>query len=42
MENPLIAYNGINNQYGTFQIAQPTPSMVELAQWFNENGNKNK
>jgi hypothetical protein len=42
MENPLIAYNGINSQYGTFQIAPPTPSMVELATWFNENGNRSK
>jgi hypothetical protein len=42
MENPLIAYNTINNQYGTFQIAPPTTSMIELSQWFKENGNKNK
>ncbi len=42
MENPLIAYNGINNQYGSFQIAPPTTSMVELAQWFNDNGDKSK
>jgi len=42
MENPLIAYNGINNQYGEFQIAPPTSSMIELAQWFNDNGDKNK
>ena len=42
MENPLIAYNGINNQYGSFQISPPTPSMVDLAQWFNDHGDKSK
>jgi hypothetical protein len=42
MENPLIAYNGITNQYGSFQIAPPTSSEVDLANWFNENGNKSK
>ena len=42
MENPLIAYNGISNQYGSFQIAPPTSSDVDLAYWFNENGNRSK
>ena len=42
MENPLIAYNGIENQYGAFQIAPPTTSMIELAQWFNDHGDKSK
>jgi 4-amino-4-deoxy-L-arabinose transferase-like glycosyltransferase len=41
MENPQIAYNNIENQYGTLQIT-PTDSMVDLANWFDKNGNKNK
>lgn len=42
MENPLIAYNGINNQYGSVQIAPPTSSMEDLALWFNDHGDKSK
>lgn len=42
MDNPQIAYNAITNQYGTFQIAIPTDSMVDLANWFNLNGNRSK
>lgn len=42
IENPLIAYNEINNQYGAFQIAPPTPEDVDLSIWFNEHGDKSK
>ena len=42
VENPLIASFEVTNQYGAFQIAPPSPSEMDLAMWFNENGNKSK
>lgn len=32
----------VENQYGKLEIAPPSTSMVDLASWFNENGDKNK
>ena len=32
----------ISNQYGTFQIAPPSSSEIDLARWFNEYGDKSK
>ncbi|MGP8189770.1 MAG: hypothetical protein ACLQG5_07640 [Methanobacterium sp.] len=42
VENPLISSFEINNQFGAFQIAPPSPSEVDLANWFNINGDKSK
>ena len=42
VENPLIASFEVTNQYGSFQIAPPSPSEMDLAMWFNENGNKSE
>jgi asparagine N-glycosylation enzyme membrane subunit Stt3 len=42
MENPLIATDVISNQYGVFQISPPSPSDVDLANWFKEHGDKSK
>lgn len=42
VENPSISTFVIKNQYGTFQIAPPTSSEVDLANWFNGNGDKTK
>ncbi len=32
----------ISNQYGTFQIAPPSSTEIDLARWFNEYGDKSK
>lgn len=42
MDSPQIAYSGVSNQYGYIQTAPPTSSMVEMADWFQANGNRNK
>ena len=42
VENPLITSNEVSNQYGTFQIAPPSASEIDLARWFNQNGDKSK
>ncbi len=42
VENPKIAIFGAETQYGTIQIAPPSPSDIDLARWFNEYGDKNK
>lgn len=42
MENPLLSSFDIDNQYGTFQIAPPTSAEADLANWFNNNGNKSR
>lgn len=42
MESPLIAYFAVDDQYGSFQIAPPSQSEVELANWFNSYGDKSK
>lgn len=42
VENPKIATFSVKNEFGNFQIAPPTSSEVDLARWFNSNGDKNK
>lgn len=42
VENPKIANFGTNTEFGYIQIAPPSDSEVDLAKWFNENGDKNK
>ncbi len=42
VENPLLSTFEISNQFGTFQIAPPSPSEIDLANWFNINGDKSK
>ena len=42
VENPLISSFEVTNQYGSFQIAPPSSSEMDLVNWFNENGNKSK
>ena len=32
----------VENQYGTLEIAPPSASMVDLAEWFDKNGDKNR
>ncbi len=39
VENPKIAIYGVKNQEGYIQTAPPSDSEVDLARWFNENGN---
>jgi len=41
VENPKIANFGVKNEFGLVQIAPPSQSEVDLAVWFQENGNKN-
>lgn len=40
--DPKIANYGTTTKFGYVQIAPPTASEVDLAKWFNENGDKNK
>jgi asparagine N-glycosylation enzyme membrane subunit Stt3 len=42
MNNPNNFSFDISNQYGTFQIAPPSSSEVDLSRWFNEYGDKSK
>jgi len=42
VENPKIGTYSVKNEFGLVKIAPPSQSEVELAQWFQENGNKNK
>lgn len=42
VENPKIATFEVKNLYGTIQIAPPSTSEVDLARWFNDNGDKSK
>jgi len=42
VESPKIATFSVKNQYGNIQIAPPSPSEIDLARWFNENGDKSK
>jgi hypothetical protein len=41
VENPKIANFYVKNEFGNVQIAPPSNSEIELANWFQENGNKN-
>lgn len=40
--NPKVTTFGVKNQFETVQISPPSDSEVELANWFKENGNKNR
>ena len=42
VENPGFNTFEVQNQYGKLEIAPPTASMVDLANWFDKNGDKNK
>jgi asparagine N-glycosylation enzyme membrane subunit Stt3 len=42
VENPNIATFGTTTTLGYIQIAPPSNSEVDMAQWFNENGDKNR
>lgn len=42
VNDPTIATFGATTEFGYLQIAPPTASEVDLANWFNENGDKNK
>ncbi|HMK53716.1 MAG TPA: hypothetical protein VK444_02955 [Methanobacteriaceae archaeon] len=42
VDNPKISYFGVKNDFGTIQIAPPSSSEVDLAQWFQKNGNKSR
>jgi hypothetical protein len=37
-----IAVYNAKNEFGTVQIAPPSDSEIDLANWFNENGNKSR
>jgi hypothetical protein len=40
--NPKIADFHVKNEFETIQIAPPSNSEVELAEWFQQNGNKSR
>jgi len=42
VENPDFGTFQVKNEYETLDIAPPSQSMVDLANWFNTNGDKNK
>lgn len=42
LEDPHISTFGARTEFGLVQIAPPSDSEVDLANWFNSNGNKNK
>jgi hypothetical protein len=42
VENPKIAQYNSQTKFGSVPISPPTTSEVELAQWFDKNGDKNK
>lgn len=42
VQAPDVATFKVQNKYGPLEIAPPSDSMVDLAGWFNENGDKNK
>ncbi len=42
VENPDFGTFQVKNEYSTLDIAPPSQSMVDLANWFNTNGDKNK
>ncbi len=42
VNDPKIANFGATTEFGYLQIAPPTASEVDFANWFNENGDKNK
>ncbi|HEY0196882.1 MAG TPA: hypothetical protein VGC02_04845, partial [Methanobacterium sp.] len=42
VEDPDFATFKVENQYGSVEIAPPSASMVDLADWFYANGDKNR
>ncbi len=40
--NPKIATFGAQTEFGTINTAPPSSSEIDLANWFNKNGDKNK
>ena len=42
VDNPKIAKFGTTTEFGYVQIAPPSSSEVDMANWFNENGNKSR
>ncbi|MDI6723062.1 MAG: hypothetical protein QMD61_00290 [Methanobacterium sp.] len=42
IENPKITKFGAQTEFGYIQIAPPRASEVDLMEWFNENGDRNK
>jgi hypothetical protein len=42
VENPKISYFGVTNELGMVQIAPPSAADVDLADWFEKNGNKSR
>jgi hypothetical protein len=41
-DNPKIAKFGTTTEFGYVQIAPPSDSEVDMANWFNKNGNKSR
>ena len=42
VDNPKLAKFGTTTEFGYVQIAPPSDSEVDMAKWFNENGNKSR
>lgn len=42
VENPNVAIFGATTEFGKIQIAPPTDTQADLANWFNENGDRNR
>lgn len=42
VENSKIAVFGVGTDYGVVQIAPPSESEIDLANWFEKNGNKSR
>ncbi len=42
VENPKIARFGAQTEFGYVQIAPPSSSEVDVAEWFNKNGDRNR
>lgn len=42
VQAPDVATFEVQNKYGPLEIAPPSASMVDLAGWFNENGDKDR
>lgn len=42
VENSKIAVFGVETDYGVIQIAPPSESEIDLANWFEKNGNKSR
>ncbi|MCC7551126.1 MAG: hypothetical protein KO316_06525 [Methanobacterium sp.] len=42
VENPKVSNFYVKNEFETVQIAPPSTSEIELAEWFQENGNESR